>query len=51
MSKIIPMRSQIFNTGTKFVVTDDSVDGTFGSGTTGFVSYVKGQTLSISGLL
>lgn len=34
--------SQIFTTGTKFVVTDDSKDGTFGPGTTGFISHVKG---------
>jgi len=43
MSKTRIIPSQIFNTGTKFVVTKDSIDGTFGPGTTGFVSYVKGR--------
>jgi len=38
--KIIP--SQVFNTGTKFVVTKESIDGTFKPGSTGFISYVKG---------
>ena len=43
MSKIVPLTSQIFNTGTKFVVTDDTKDSTYGPGTVGFVSYVKGH--------
>lgn len=43
MSKMKVIPSQIFNTGTKFNVTEDSVDGTFGPGTTGFISYVKGR--------
>lgn len=37
------LTSQIFATGTKFVVTDETTDGTFGPGTTGFISYVKGR--------
>jgi hypothetical protein len=37
------MTSQIFATGTKFVVTEETTDGTFGPGTTGFISYVKGR--------
>lgn len=43
MSKTTPLTSQIFNTGTKFIVTDDTKDSTFGPGTVGFVSYVKGH--------
>jgi hypothetical protein len=39
----MPLTSQIFNTGTKFIVTDDTKDGTFGPGTIGFTSYVKGH--------
>lgn len=38
-----PINSQIFATGTKFVVTDKTTDGSFGPGTTGFISYVKGR--------
>ncbi len=51
MSKIIPLTSQIFNTGTKFVVTDDTKDSTFGPGTTGFVSYVKGHDQDYSNVV
>lgn len=36
------LKSNILSPGTKFVVTDNTVDGTFGPGTTGFISYVKG---------
>lgn len=36
------IKSQLFHHGTKFTVTDRSEDGTYGPGTTGFVSYVKG---------
>lgn len=43
MSKARILNSHIFSTGTKFVVTDQTKDGTFGPGTTGFVSYVKGK--------
>jgi hypothetical protein len=43
MSKTRIIPSQVFSTGTKFVVTEKSVDGTYGPGTTGFVSYVKGR--------
>jgi hypothetical protein len=42
MPKTAPLISQIFNTGTKFIVTDDTKDSTFGPGTIGFVSYIKG---------
>ena len=41
--KIMPLTSQIFNTGTKFIVTEDTKDSTFGPGTVGFISYVKGH--------
>ena len=41
MTKVLT--SQIFATGTKFVVTDETTDGTFGPGTTGFISYIKGR--------
>lgn len=37
------LKSQIFTAGTKFVVAENSVDGTFGPGTTGYLSYVKGR--------
>lgn len=43
MPKIVSLTSQIFNTGTKFVVTDDTTDSTLGPGTVGFISYVKGH--------
>ncbi len=43
MSEIIPLNSQIFTTGTKFIVTENTKDSTFGPGTTGFMSYVKGH--------
>jgi len=36
------LRSNIFKSGTKFVVTERIQDSTFGPGTTGFISYVKG---------
>lgn len=38
-----PLSSQIFTAGTKFIVTDATKDTTFGPGTTGFVSYVRGR--------
>lgn len=37
------LTSKIFQTGTKFMVTDTSKDTTIGPGSTGFVSYVKGH--------
>ena len=37
------LNSQIFQPGTKFIVTPDSKDNTYGPGTTGFVSYVEGR--------
>ena len=39
--KDIP-HGNIFTTGRKFVVTDETVDGVFGPGTTGMMSYIKG---------
>jgi hypothetical protein len=36
------MKSQAFSTGTKFIVTEKTKDNTFGPGTTGFISYIKG---------
>jgi hypothetical protein len=36
------MKSQFLRHGSKFIVTDQSEDSTYGPGTTGFVSYVKG---------
>jgi len=51
MSKIIPLNSQIFDIGTKFIVTDDTKDGTFGPGTTGFLSYVKGHDQDYSNVV
>lgn len=36
------LKSQLFRHGSKFVVTDESSDTTYGPGTTGFVSFVKG---------
>jgi hypothetical protein len=36
-------RSQIFSVGTKFVVSENSLDGTFSPGTEGFISYVRGR--------
>jgi hypothetical protein len=46
-----PLASQIFPTGTKFVVTDETKDTTFGPGTTGFVSYVKGRDQDFANVL
>lgn len=43
ISKTTQLNSQIFNTGTKFIVTEDTKDNTFGPGTIGFISYVKGH--------
>lgn len=37
------IKSQVFATGTKFTVTDETKDSTFGPGTTGFITYVKGR--------
>jgi hypothetical protein len=37
------LRSSILTTGAKFEVTEDSTDGTYGAGTTGFICYVKGK--------
>ena len=51
MPKIIPLTSQIFSTGTKFVVTDDTKDSTFGPGTTGFISYIKGYDQDYSNVV
>lgn len=45
------LKSQAFGTGTKFMVTDESVDGTVGPGTTGFVSLVKGQDQDFENVL
>lgn len=42
MSKPKPIESKIFRPGTKFIVTPEIQDSTFGPGTTGFISYVKG---------
>lgn len=36
------LSSSILSTGNKFIVTDETNDNTFGSGTTGIISYVKG---------
>lgn len=36
------LKSCLFHHGTKFVVTNRSEDGTYGPGTTGFVSFIKG---------
>lgn len=36
------LSSNILSTGSKFIVTNKISDGTFGAGTTGIVSYVKG---------
>lgn len=36
------VKSQLFHHGTKFIVTDNSEDGTYGPGTMGFISHVKG---------
>lgn len=51
MPKTTPLISQIFNTGTKFIVTDDTKDSTFGPGTVGFVSYVKGHDQDYSNVV
>lgn len=37
------LQSSILTTGAKFEITEDSVDGTYGAGTTGFICYVKGK--------
>lgn len=36
------LNSSILATGSKFIVSEDSTDGTFGPGTTGYMAYVKG---------
>jgi hypothetical protein len=46
-----PLTSQIFGTGTKFVVMDDTKDGTFGPGTIGFISFVKGHDQDYSNVI
>mgnify|MGYP006304685681 CR=1 FL=1 len=51
MPKAKILNSHIFNTGTKFVVTDETTDGSFGPGTTGFVSYVKGKDRDFSNVV
>jgi hypothetical protein len=51
MSKIVPLVSKIFNTGTKFIVTDETKDSTFGPGTTGFIAYVKGHDQDYSNVI
>lgn len=43
MPKVALLNSNILNPGTKFVVTDDSVDSTIGPGTTGFISHIIGH--------
>lgn len=43
MPKSSIISSNVFSTGTKFVVTEKTSDGSFGPGTTGVVSYVKGK--------
>lgn len=43
MPKIALLNSNILSPGTKFTVTDDSVDSTIGPGTTGFISHVIGH--------
>jgi hypothetical protein len=37
------LKSQIFQTGTKFVVSPESEDSVLGAGSVGFMSYVKGR--------
>jgi hypothetical protein len=37
------LKSSIMNSGAKFTVADDSTDGTYGPGTTGFMAFVKGK--------
>lgn len=37
------INSNIFNTGTKFIVNEKTSDGSFGPGTTGFISFVRGK--------
>lgn len=51
MSEIIPLNSQIFSPGTKFIVTENTKDNTFGPGTTGFISYVKGHDQDYSNVV
>jgi hypothetical protein len=46
-----PLTSQIFNTGTKFVVMEETKDSTFGPGTTGFISFVKGYDQDFSNVV
>lgn len=41
-NNIEPFSSNIFSTGNRFIVTDKTTDGTFGPGTIGIISYVKG---------
>lgn len=43
MSEAPTVKSKIMNPGEKFVVNDETVDGSFGPGTTGFAAYVKGH--------
>jgi hypothetical protein len=37
------LRSQIFQPGSKFIVTNETKDNAYGPGTTGFISYILGQ--------
>jgi hypothetical protein len=37
------LKSQIFQTGTKFIVSPESEDSVLGAGSVGFMSYVKGR--------
>ena len=37
------LKSGVMISGAKFTVSDDSTDGTFGPGTTGFMAFVKGK--------
>lgn len=41
----------IFNTGTKFVVSDRCINTTYGPGTTGFVSYIEGRNLKYGNIV
>jgi hypothetical protein len=43
MSELKMLKSKIMVPGTKFVISEDTEDGSFGPGTTGVISYVKGH--------
>lgn len=42
MTEKTNIKSQLFHHGSKFIVTGESEDSTYGPGTTGFISFVKG---------